>query len=181
LGDIEEYIDFLDHSPPFHHFLRRHLRRGSRELMRDFEQAKANLPYQMFSVLRSRLHQYAFDNAGMPNRMGLFVCNAEDVFALSHSKKCGFTDLYPKSVPFSQFMLQNLLGERFGDSNEALITAILNRDVEGYFRDRVQQLADGLNHSVPDGIAETVPVRYSIVISLQLRTALGEGQGGEAV
>lgn len=67
-------------------------------------------------------------------------------------------------------MLQNLLGERFGDSNGALIQAILDRDVRRYFRDRAQQLADGSQFQVPNTIRETVPVRYSIVVSLQLRT-----------
>jgi len=173
VDDIEEYYEFLEHDwPPFHRFRRPLGQRAPNELKRNLDYARENLPYQLFSMLRNRLQQYAFDNAGMPNRMGLFVCNAEDVYALSHSGKCGFADVYPKSIPFTQFMLQKLIGERFGDSNEALISAILGHDVKRYFRNRVQQLADGHDFRVPDAIGETVPVRYSIVVSLQLRTAV---------
>lgn len=110
LGDIEEYYEHLEHYwPPFHHIWRNLDRRVPNDLKRNLEYAKENLPYQLFSMLRNRLHQYAFDNAGMPNRMGLFVCNAEDVYALSHSKKCGFEDVYPKSIPFTQFMIFTLI------------------------------------------------------------------------
>lgn len=174
-GDIKEYFDFLEHYwPPFHRIWRYLGGRSSSELKRNFESAKQDLLYQMLTMLRSRLHQYAFDNADMPNRMGVFVCNADDVYALSHSGKCSFSAVYPKSIPFTQFMLQNLLGEQFGDSNEALIEAILGTDAKRYFSDRAQQLADRLNFSVPDNIAHTNPVRYSIEVSLQLRTAAEE-------
>ena len=176
--DIEDFFQSFARYllPPFHSLWRKFERYSPNELRRTLEYGAENLPYHWLSMLRSRLQQYAFDNAGMPSRMGLFVCNADDVYALSHSGRCRFEDLYPKSIPFTQFMLQKLLGEQFGDSNEDLITAILNRDVRGYFRNRVQQLADATDFRVPDAIAAAAPVRHSIVVSLQLRTVLARRQ-----
>lgn len=170
-SEIEEYLDLWDHYfPPFHRFCR-HLRKLTPStLKRNLEYARDNLPFQLFAILRSRSQQHAFDNFGMPHRIGLFVCNAEDVYSLSHTGQQGFVDLYPKSIPFTQFMLQHLVGAGFGDANQKLIDAILARDVSGYFRERVQEIAPQFDFEVPDDVEETLPVRYSIVISLQLRT-----------
>jgi len=172
-GEIEEYLDLCDHFwRPFHGFWR-HLRKPTANVLkRSLEYQRDNLPFQLFATLRSRLQQHGFDNFGMPSRIGLFVCNAEDVFALSHSGRSGFVDLYPKSIPFTQFMLQNFLGAGFGDANEKLIDAILAGKVSGYFHERVQEIADAFDFRVPDEIDEGIPVRYSVVVSLQLHTAM---------
>jgi hypothetical protein len=139
---------------------------------RSLEYARDNLPFQLLLILRSRLREYASDNFGLAHRIGLFVCNAEDVYALSKAGRNSFIDLYPKSIPFTQFMLGHLLGSEFGDANEKLIDAILRRHVSGYFRERVQQVADAVDFRVPDEIEGTIPLRYSIVVSLQLNTVM---------
>ena len=109
----------------------------------------------------------------MPQRAGLIVCNAEDVYLLSHEKRESFTDLYAKSIPFSEFMMRNVLCDDFGDSNKELIDAILSRDVTGYFHDRVQRIAGRFDFRVPDTLASLMPVNHAIVVKVQV-TTMGE-------
>ncbi len=86
---------------------------------------------------------------------------------LTHNQKLhGFTDLYPRSISFSQFILQNILNRGFGDLNPLLIKAVRTRDVSGYFKDRTQEIADRYEFQVPNNIEELPPVHRSIIITL---------------
>ena len=171
-SDIEEFIDLWDHYYPPFHKLGRYLRKVSpSSIKRNIDYARDNLPFHLYATLRSCTQQCAFDNFGMPHRIGLFVCNAEEIYALSHIAQQDFIDVYKRSIPFTQFMLQHLIGAGFGDSNEKLADAILNRDVSGYFRERIQEIAQQNDFKVPDDIEQTPPVHHSIVVTLQLRTA----------
>jgi hypothetical protein len=170
-SEIEECLEFWEHYyPPLRRFWR-HLRKPAPSaLARNIQHARDNLPFGLYATLRTHAHEHAFDNFGMAQRIGLFVCNAEDVFTLSHVGQHDFAALYKRSIPFTQFMLQHLVGSAFGDANEKLANAILSRDVSGYFRDRVQQVGEQFGFQVPDGIEQSIPVRSSIVLALQVRT-----------
>lgn len=167
-SEIEEYFEDLYHYfPPFYRFLRHYSRKlKGNNLTRYVEYVKTNIPYQFWQLLKNRLESIAFDNYGLPQRIGLFVCSAEDIYTLSHQGLRGFSDLYPRSIPFSQFILQNILCREFGDSNAKLIDAVINRDVAGYFRNRVQEIANRYDFQVPDEIEDLPPVYRSILITL---------------
>ena len=170
-GDIEEYLEYLYHYPPFHRIWRHIGKTPSGHVLKsNLQHVQANLPYHSWQLLRSRLRQYSSENYGMPQRIGLFVCNAEDVYLLSHDNRRSFTDLYTKSIPFTEFMMRNVLCDDFGDSNEELINAILERDVKGYFHDRVQKIAERFDYRVPDDLAELMPVNHAIVTTVQVTT-----------
>jgi hypothetical protein len=173
-SDLEEYCKYLDHYPPFHRIWRRIGRNpNGHDLKSRLVHLQQNLPYHSWQLLRARLLQYSSANYGMPQRAGLIVCNAEDVYLLSHEKRDSFTDLYAKSIPFSEFMMRNVLCDDFGDSNKELIDAILKRDVKGYFHERVQRIAGRFDFRVPDTLASLMPVNHAIVVKVQV-TTMGE-------
>jgi hypothetical protein len=169
--DMEEYVEYLCTYPSFHQIRGRIGKTPSgRALKATLQHVQRNLPYHSWQLLRARLRQFASENYGMPQRVGLFVCNAEDVYLLSPDNRRAFTDLYGKSIPFTEFMMRNVLCDDFGDSNGELIDAILQRNVNGYFRARVQNIADRFDHPVPDDLADLLPVNYAIVTTLQVTT-----------
>ena len=51
-----------------------------------------------------------------------------------------------------------------------MIEAILKRDVNGYFRDRLQIIADRSNYRVPDDIVGLMPVNHGIVTTMKVTT-----------
>jgi hypothetical protein len=170
-GDVEEYLEYLYPYSPVQRVWR-HIGKvpSGHELKSNLKHFQDNLPYHSWKLLRSRLRQYSSENYGMPQRIGLFVCNAEDVYLLSHDKRRAFTDLYTKSIPFTEFMMRHVLCDDFGDSNEDLMNAILERNVKGYFRDQVQKIADRFDFRVPADIADLTPVNHAIVATVHVTT-----------
>jgi len=173
--EIEKHLEELNNYQPFHRFFPYMRGVSAAEVIRYVKDANDNLPYQLWQLLKNRLHQISFDNHGLPQRIGLFVCNAEDIYTLFKSKSNGFTHLYPLSIPFSQFILQNILCREFGDSNPKLIDAVLNKEL-GYFKNRAQEIADRYNFEVLDNIEELVPVKRSIDIKLSVSVADSESE-----
>lgn len=168
----DELVEYLDDYPhPFHRIWRRIGRISNvRDLKSRLVHFQQNLPYRSWQLLRARLLQYSSANYGMPQRVGLIVCNAEDVYLLAHDNRHSFADLYPKSIPFSEFMMRNVLCDDFGDSNSDLANAILARDMRGYFRDRVQRVAARFDFRVPDAFASLMPVNHAIIVKAQVNT-----------
>ncbi len=178
-GELERLLvdvyDEIYHYPPFRYFLRHVRGMDPSALARNLKYASDNEPYQLWRQLRGRLQEYANDNFGMPQRIGLFVCSAEDVYALSHTGRHSFLDVYPKSIPFTQFMLSNVLSEGFGDTNEDLIDAVQQQDIRGYFRDRLQYIAEAYGYRISGDVADLLPVHQAITLRFQVNTAVSQG------
>lgn len=172
--ELREYIEYYSHFHPYRHLFHRLGSTSLKELQTDLKHAEDHLPYQYWQLLRTRLQECSDQNFGMPARLGLFVLSAENVLALANESRHSFADVFPGSIPFSQFMLRNVLTNEYGDSNRELVTAVLENDVNRYFRERIRQLAEVYGFVVPQSFGEARAVNSSIVITQQIRIAAGE-------
>jgi hypothetical protein len=113
---------------------------------------RKNLAYTYWHTLQNRLQEVAFNNVGMVERLGLMVCHAESVLGLADGKINAFTDVYPVSIPFTQFILSHILANDVGDSNKQLIDCVLNNNVQK-LADNIRQAAKAHDLNVAKAVS----------------------------
>jgi len=174
-SDIAEMLYYYwDRSarPMYYHLAKS----SSKEIEKEINYIKENLPYHYYQALQTSLEQASKQQVGMVNRLAALVCHAETVFGLSLSKHRSFADIYPPSIPFTDFMLRAIMGDEFGDRNESLIDAVLKNDVSGYFRERLEMFAKLYDSNVSQELEDYQAVKHSIVLTLTINTGGGVAQ-----
>jgi hypothetical protein len=74
-------------------------------------------------------------------------------------------------------MLNDVIGNEFGDPDGGLIDAVIANDIKGYFRYRLEHFA-GLNEcDIAPDIERLSAVKHSVGITLAVNTGVAEQRG----
>lgn len=140
------------------------------EIYEQIQYLKANSPYLYYQNLKRKLAAISTHSEGMADRLGLLVCHAESIFGLFANRHKAFEHVYPLSVPFAQFMLDKMIGDEFGDPDGELINAVVNNDIRGYFRYRIEDFARLYRCEITEDLRNLTAVKYSVSLTLNLKS-----------